>query len=202
MVNLANGRVTFERLEDLLPAGWCWEGKRVLDFGCGAGRTLRHLLNLGAELHGSDGHGSSIAWIAQHLSQKVQAICNDEQPPLPYPDSLFDLVYSLSVFTHLVDSWEEWLLELRRLLRPEGLLVATFLNERSWEQFESGPWEEEAGMIVTKRDNPWALGGPFVYVSEAWIREHWDGTSRLSISSASRPGRCPPRPPAPSSRGR
>jgi len=28
-------------------------------------------------------------------------------------------------------------------------------------------------MLVTKRDNPWDLGGPFVYLSEAWLREHW-----------------------------
>jgi SAM-dependent methyltransferase len=171
-VYVANGRVTRERVESLLPPDWSWHGKRVLDFGCGAGRTLRHLLDEGAELHGCDLHGPSIDWIAEHLPG-VQAVRNSERPPLPYADGFFDLVYALSVFTHLPDTWEEWLAELRRVLRPDGLLVATFLNERSWEQFEHGPWDEGAGKIVTKRDNPLDLGGPFVYLSEPWVREHW-----------------------------
>jgi SAM-dependent methyltransferase len=146
----------------------------VLDFGCGAGRTLRHLLDTGAELNGCDVHGPSIDWIDENLSG-VQAVRTGERPPLPYPDGPFDLVYALSVFTHLADTWDEWLAELRRVLAPDGLLVATFLNERSWDVFEAtGRWDEEgAGMIVTKRENPWDLGGPFVYLSEAWLREHW-----------------------------
>ena len=174
-VYLENGRVTRERLESLLGPDWSWQGKRVLDFGCGAGRTLRHLLDTGAELHGCDVHGPSVAWLAEHLSPPVHAQRNADRPPLPYADGSFDLVYALSVFTHLADTWEEWLAELRRVLAPGGVLVATFLNERSWDLFEAtGPWDEAGtGMIVTKRDNPWDLGGPFVYLSEAWVREHW-----------------------------
>jgi SAM-dependent methyltransferase len=139
-VYLANGRVTRERLESLLGPDWSWQGKRVLDFGCGAGRTLRHLLDTGAELHGCDVHGPSVDWLAGHLSPPLHVHRNDELPPLPYADGLFDLVYALSVFTHLADTWEEWLVELRRVLAPDGLLVATFLNERSWDLFEAtGP---------------------------------------------------------------
>ena len=174
-VYLAEGRVTRERLESLLGANWSWQGKRVLDFGCGAGRTLRHLLDTGAELHGCDTHGPSIDWLAGHLSPPLHVLRNGERPPLPYPDRHFDLVYALSVFTHLADTWDEWLAELRRVLATDGLFVATFLNERSWDLFEAtGSLDEAgAGMLVTKRDNPWDLGGPFVYLSEAWLREHW-----------------------------
>ena len=34
----AIGRHSRARIERLLPADWFWDGKRVLDFGCGAGR--------------------------------------------------------------------------------------------------------------------------------------------------------------------
>src|SRR5204863_340186 len=115
-VYLANGRVTRERLESLLGPDWTWQGKRVLDFGCGAGRTLRHLLDTGAELHGCDVHGPSVDWLAEHLWPPLRVHRSGERPPLPYADGTFDLVYALSVFTHLVDTWDEWLAELRRVL--------------------------------------------------------------------------------------
>jgi SAM-dependent methyltransferase len=175
-VYLSEGRVTRERLQSLLPPDWAWTGKRVLDFGCGAGRTLRHLLDqaVETELHGCDVHAPSIRWLEENLSPPLHVVENDHSPPVPYLDGYFDLVYAFSVFTHLADSWAEWLLELRRILRPEGLLVATFLSEQSWEIFEGSAWDEErTGMIVTKRSNPWDSGGPFVYLSEWWLREHW-----------------------------
>jgi hypothetical protein len=28
-------------------------------------------------------------------------------------------------------------------------------------------------VTVTKPDNPLDLGGPFVYLPESWVREHW-----------------------------
>jgi len=173
---LAQGRTTLDRLERLLPPGWAWEGKRVLDFGCGAGRTLRHLTERArsAELHGCDVDAPSIEWLEEHLSPPLHVVRNAELPPLPYPDGAFDLVYALSVFTHIVDPWAEWLLELRRVLRPDGILVATFMNAESWAAFGEGPWDEErTGMLVTRTWNPRDLGGPFVYHSEWWLREHW-----------------------------
>jgi SAM-dependent methyltransferase len=97
-----------------------------------------------------------------------------EQPPLPRPDRFFDLVYALSVFTHVSDHWAEWLLELHRVLAPGGLLLATFLHEPHWEAYHQGPWDEERiGMNVIKKWNPWDAGGPLVFHSEWWIREHW-----------------------------
>ncbi|MCA1697943.1 MAG: class I SAM-dependent methyltransferase [Actinobacteria bacterium] len=51
-----------------------------------------------------------------------------EIPPLPQPDAYFDLVWATSVFTHISDHWSAWLLELHRLLKDGGLLIATFLG--------------------------------------------------------------------------
>jgi ubiquinone/menaquinone biosynthesis C-methylase UbiE len=52
-------------------------------------------------------------------------------PPLEYEDSKFDFVYALSVFTHLDETLQfQWLLELRRVLRPEGILILTVYNEK------------------------------------------------------------------------
>src|SRR6266496_1476631 len=70
----AIGRHSRERLERLLPPGWSWDGKHVLDFGCGAGRTLRHFLKEAeeGEFYGCDIDRASIAWLAEHLSPPLR----------------------------------------------------------------------------------------------------------------------------------
>jgi SAM-dependent methyltransferase len=172
----AIGRHSRARLERLLPADWSWEGKHVLDFGCGAGRTLRHFLAEAehAEFYGCDIDGPSIDWLTENFSPPLHVFQSGELPSLPQPDGFFDLIYAFSVFTHLADRWAGWLLELHRVLEPEGLLLATFLSEPHWETYEHGAWaEDRAGMNVIKKWNPWDTGGPIVFHSEWWIREHW-----------------------------
>ena len=94
--------------------------EHVLHFGCGAGRTLRHFLAEAqqAEFHGCDIDAKSVDWMAEHLVPPLNVFQSGEQPPLPRPDRFFDLVYALSVFTHVSDHWSEWLLELHRVLAP------------------------------------------------------------------------------------
>src|SRR5439155_20413507 len=139
------------RLELLLPADWSWDGKRVLDFGCGAGRTLRHFLDEAkrAEFYGCDIDRPSIEWLEEHLSPPLHVFQSGELPGLPQPDEFFDVVYAFSVFTRLTDHWAGWLLELHRVLKPDGLLFATFLNRPHWQEYEQGEGDEESvGMNV------------------------------------------------------
>jgi SAM-dependent methyltransferase len=187
----AIGRESRERIERLLPDDWSWEGKRVLDFGCGAGRTLRQFLPEAehADLYGCDIDAPSIAWLADHLSPPLHVFESGESPGLPQPDGFFDLVYALSVFTHISDHWAGWLLELHRVLKPGGLLFATFLNEPMWAEFGRGRWDEErTGMLVTKKWNPWDAGGPIVFHSEWWIREHWGRAFDILQLERAQPG--------------
>ena len=51
---------------------------------------------------------------------------NRLDPPLEFEDESFDLVYALSVFTHLTDELQlAWRDELRRVLGPGGSLLLT-----------------------------------------------------------------------------
>jgi ubiquinone/menaquinone biosynthesis C-methylase UbiE len=100
---------------------------RVLDFGCGCGRTIRWFLRDGgtAEFHGVDVDEDAIAWCKLHL-RGGQFLANAPTPPLAYPDEYFDVVYCLSVFTHLSESMQNsWLVELKRILKPGGVLLLT-----------------------------------------------------------------------------
>jgi SAM-dependent methyltransferase len=163
-------------ITQMLPTDWSFDGKRVLDFGCGAGRTLRHFLSEArdAEFWGCDIDRSSIEWIQNNLGPPLHALTNDAEPPLGLGSKSFDLVWALSVFTHLTDNSIPWLIELNRLLRPGGLLIATYMGRFNGGVFTHEAWDESRiGMNILRRDQPWDLGGPVVLMSDWWVREHW-----------------------------
>jgi SAM-dependent methyltransferase len=95
---------------------------RILDFGCGCGRVIRHLRHLPAELHGCDSNPVAVEWSAGHLPFAHFTV-NALESPLDYDANSFDLVYALSVFTHLPERLQLfWMSELHRVLKPRGLL--------------------------------------------------------------------------------
>ena len=160
----------------LLPDDWSFEGKRVLDFGCGAGRTLRHFLSEAerAEFWGCDIDAASIDWLQAHLSPPLHALRNEAGPPLGLEHGKFDLIWALSVFTHLTDNSLPWLVELHSLLAPGGLLIASYMGRWNGGYFTHEAWDEDAiGRNVLRRDQSWELGGPVVLMSDWWIRAHW-----------------------------
>jgi SAM-dependent methyltransferase len=173
----ALGAEAREALVGLLPNDWTFTGKRVLDFGCGAGRTLRHFLpeaEKGAELWGVDIDAPSVAWLDENLCPPLQVRRGAPDPPLDFESGSFELIWALSVFTHLTDSSLPWLLELHRLLKPGGLLIATFMGRWNSGFFVEEPWDEDrVGMTALMHDNPWDSGGPVVLMSEWWVRAHW-----------------------------
>jgi SAM-dependent methyltransferase len=166
----ALGRELARTIRAALPQGWGLAGKRVLDFGCGTGGVLRHLLDEGAELWGCDLDGPSIAWLEQHLSS-VRGVTSGAWPPLPIETDSFDLVYATSAYTRLTDSWSAWMLEHHRVLRPGGLLFASFAGPAVHE-WSPGllAWDPaHEGMAVRVQD----AGRPAVFHAVWWIREHW-----------------------------
>ncbi|MGD0748751.1 MAG: class I SAM-dependent methyltransferase [Acidimicrobiales bacterium] len=173
---LERGRQALRAIERILPDEWTWSNKRVLDFGCGAGRVVRHLRDIGApvQVWGCDIDPACIAWNTENLGPSISFFVNDLVPPLPFESDTFDLVYSLSVFTHIDRHWASWLLELHRVLAPGGILVATIMSEGMCEAVSGEEWDEsKVGMNVYESGQPWELGGPMVLHSPWWIREHW-----------------------------
>jgi len=170
------GAQTRAALVELLPAGWSFDGRRVLDFGCGAGRTLRHFLAEAerAELWGVDIDAASIDWMRRHLSPPLHVRRGSRFPPLELESGSVDLAWAISVFTHLTDGSIPWLLELHRLLKPGGLLMASYMGAEHSELFAGEPWDEDrVGMNVLRHDQSWDDGGPMVLISDWWMREHW-----------------------------
>jgi ubiquinone/menaquinone biosynthesis C-methylase UbiE len=73
---------------------WFSGGKRVLDFGCGSGKLLRHFVGEAkdCEFIGCDIDEPSINWLREHFSPPLTVfVCGDE-PGLLLPDDHVDLV--------------------------------------------------------------------------------------------------------------
>ena len=124
---LERGRILEEAIREALVRSGAPLGSRqaILDFGCGCGSVLRRWRGLDARVCGIDLSGPAIEWCQAHLPF-VEAGVNAFEPPLNYGDASFDLVYAISVFTHLpVETQFIWRDELRRVLRPGGHMLLT-----------------------------------------------------------------------------
>jgi SAM-dependent methyltransferase len=171
------GAETKSALLRLLPDDWSFSGKRVLDFGCGSGRTLRHFLSEAeeGEFWGADVDGASIEWMQQALCPPLHVWKSAHGPPLGLEPGSFDLIWAISVFTHLPQmSSLPWLLELHRLLKPDGLLIATYYGRWNSEFLAGEVWDDnKVGMNVLHHNQGWDQGGPVTLMSEWWVRAHW-----------------------------
>jgi SAM-dependent methyltransferase len=123
----------------------CWL-KTILDFGCGSARVTRHMLRLeNAVLYGVDVDEKAIQWCQQHFNIDHFRILS-HQPLLEFPDSNFDLVYAISVFTHFPTNLViGWLNEIKRVIKPGGYLVFTTIGEK-YIQYLS---ESERGQFIS-----------------------------------------------------
>jgi SAM-dependent methyltransferase len=123
------------------------ENCTVLDFGCSSGRVLRHFeterRHRGWKLCGVDVQARPIEWMRYHLPDFFEVATCSTMPHLPFADASIDFIYGISVFTHIKYLWDTWLLELKRILKPGGLLMQTIHAEPAWEFYfknRTEPW--------------------------------------------------------------
>jgi len=113
-------------------------GDRVLDLGCGNGRLLDLLQDLPAGRQ-----DKNINYIGLDNSSALIALAQKRYPGmdfrkgdalnLPFSDNYFDKIYSIAVLHH-IPSQElrlRFLLEAKRVLKPQGLLILTVWDLRA-----------------------------------------------------------------------
>jgi SAM-dependent methyltransferase len=171
------GAVQKAAILEILPPDWSFEGRRMLDFGSGAGRLLRHFFaeaEAGGEFYGCDVDPEMIAWMDENLCPPLSgALATNIEPPLPFPDSHFDLVTAISVFTHITTYWAEWILEMQRITKPGGFVLATILGDAMSRDLTPVPWDEDATAMNCFGFGPHVWRFALVLHSEWWIRTHW-----------------------------
>ncbi len=107
------------------------ENLKILDFGAGCGRTLQFFYSDNSNIFATDVDSSAMDYLAKAFPQ-ANVACNQYDPPLEYDDDFFDIVYSVSIWTHLpVSKQKLWLNEISRILKPNGLALITVLGNYS-----------------------------------------------------------------------
>jgi SAM-dependent methyltransferase len=122
--------------------------RRLLDFGCGPGRYIRHLEHLAetTEIHGADIDPQVIEWLRENVPYGRFEVIPHE-PPTVYADGQFDRILNHSVFTHLPPALQDaWMGELQRITEPGGVLLLTIHSTPQWNQ-ASHDIEQDGGNV-------------------------------------------------------
>jgi len=104
------------------------KNKKILDWGCGPGRVVRHLPSIignECKYYGTDYNNKTIDWCTKSLSGIIFNR-NILEAKLPYPDNFFDVIYGISIFIHLSEQMHyDWFNEIHRILKPDGIIFLT-----------------------------------------------------------------------------
>jgi len=119
---------------------------KVLDFGCGIGRPLFKLYSTyQVPTHACDVNKPAIDFLKSQTAEMPVLTHSKFDPPLPYENNFFDVIYSISVWTHLEQKDEElWLAEIKRILKPGGIILISFIgpNGLPLRQKRYSDWKE------------------------------------------------------------
>ena len=116
----------FKRLLTAIGAGDITERKRVLDWGVGCGRVARYFSAVpGIEFFGVDVDADNVEWCSHNLPGQYRTV--PLRPPVPLDSGSFDLIYGISVLTHLNEGDQRaWLAELDRLAARGAIILLSF----------------------------------------------------------------------------
>ena len=95
------------------------------------------------------------------------------EPPLPYSDASFDLIYAFSVFTHLTEPLQHlWMAEMRRVLRPGGYLLFSTHGDRFVGCLSPADRASyDAGKLVVTSQQDVGMNSCASYHPERYVRE-------------------------------
>lgn len=156
----------------------------VLEFACGCGRVIRHFKERPPTAHwlASDLDKEAIDWCRQYLDGIAEFSVNDQLPPTRYAADSIDVIYVISLFTHLDEAMQlAWLGEFHRILKTGGRLVATFHGPRTHAllgEQDQGTLGQHGFLFRVGQTGQLKLDGlpdfyQTAYHTEAYIRRRW-----------------------------
>lgn len=146
-----------------------YQGAKILDMGCGDGRNLSLLLDLGFDVTACEISAEIVGGLklqAKEMNWPIDfAVGNNTS--LPFPDQHFDYMLCCSSCYYLDGEtiWSDVRSELSRVLKPDGLLVANFPDEKN-AVLANAVRHKDGSLLITS--DPFSLrnGSRFVAVNQ------------------------------------
>lgn len=136
-------------------------GQRVLEAGCGTGRWMAFFEHLGNRAYGVD-HSLEQLRFAKAHAPDFQLSGGDVQT-VPFREDSFDAAFSSYVAEHFRDGPGRLLVEIRRVLRRDGLLFLVVPFASPWRRFVVHP-------LLRLIYALWRLRGGGLYFTEYHFR--------------------------------
>jgi SAM-dependent methyltransferase len=156
----------------------------ILDWGCGSGRVARYLFPAAKTATGIDIDRDNIEWCASNVGLPARFLQIALDPPTPLPAGHFDLIYAISVLTHLNRADQDaWLAELARIAKPGAILLLSIHSFASALTYgappEFFPQLDQQGFVDAGHDPTLGSFSPdttryrTTYHSHRFVRETW-----------------------------
>ena len=172
----------------------------ILDYGCGWGRITRLLATLSDDknVYGVDVDNRLIS-SAKQFAASLTFSEIQSMGTLPFEDDGFDLIFANSVFSHLSEkSAISTLLELLRVLKPNGKIIISVLELNEMKKFYSNEkqraWienilgsQEDAEQVLSQDNFVWGDTKRWDNYGMAIMNDTWlnDNLSYMSASLVS-----------------
>jgi len=154
---------------------------KIYDMGCGIGRHLFFLIDMGFEVHGSDYSLDAVREVNQRLQaiEYPHRVKHESMTEITEPDERYDAVIAYNVVYHayLADMVKA-LDNINRILKPGGSLLITFQSKTS--PIYNEKEEVEPGTIVKKEGTE--AGIPHHLVNRDDIIEMLSGYRIIELS--------------------
>lgn len=161
----------------------------VLDWGCGIGRVIQHIPAIlpNSICYGADINKKRIEWNRIHIYNILFDTIEYKQ--LPYPSSFFNLIYGISVLTH-IHSTEQlfWIKELERIMQPGAVAILSthgnhYYNQLSTKEQQlincngsfTNEYKKEGHHLMTTYNDPVAFRNLLLEYFE--IKAYYEGKS-------------------------
>lgn len=153
------------------------KGKKVLDVGCGTGRTIGDLKKAGAKVVGVD-PSEEMLKIAKKKFSDIEMIAGEIEN-LPCENESFDVVVALFVIAHL-KTLDKAFREIYRVLKPGGVFIVSNINQKKApvlkmgrEEFVIDSFYHIPKNVVEMLEENWLKveQEEFVHEDDVWINQ-------------------------------
>jgi ubiquinone/menaquinone biosynthesis C-methylase UbiE len=108
---------------------------RVLEVGCGDGRSIYDILDITSNITGVDYDKNAVKQAKKHFSEYPNVnIFQANAESLPFEKEQFDFVICMTTFANFAEKKLDVLSEMKRVLRIDGKIIISVFSESALEE--------------------------------------------------------------------